>query len=298
MERIEAVKTTCLRNWCAKGELDSRLMDFEANFEKWLLQIPEKNRSTVITLVENLEYYSHRTTNMWLRNLHKQLTENTKITDENTIYVFIKSKYGKTNSSNDYWTEYKAINNINKNICIEDMDAMEDDDWLHIDNIIFIDDFSGTGKSFTNELEKNTRRYENKNVYFITINIMTVAIENIQKYCSENNINITLLSAFKHEKVFNCDIFDNNEKAKAEITSVSKELKIPKNEILGYHKSQALIAFYNNTPNNTLGIIRYNTQTYISLFPRKDDKVPGWLEMKKKRMLRKTANYNNKMGDG
>ncbi len=294
--QIKDIKESCLGKWQDCGyPFDERLLAFDDNFESWFQQIPEKNRITVTTLIEHLEYYSHRTTNYWLKFLHSRLVENRSITYQNTIYVFIKSKDGKTNSSNDYWTEYKLINKLNKNICIENMDVLDPEDWQHIENIVFIDDFSGSGDSFINELKKFPERYRSKNVYFITINTMINAAQKIKDYCKQNNILIVLLSAFNQKKAFESDLFEDNEKARQEINDMSKDLLIPQNERLGYKKTQALVVFYNNTPNNTLGFIRFNTDKYTSLFPRKNDEIPTWKEMRKKRHSRNAANYNNKV---
>lgn len=294
-QEIKEIKQICLDKWRNGGELDRRLTSFDDNFEEWLKQIPENNRETVLTLVQNLEYYSHRTTNYWLKNLHSQLLETGDITDENTIYVFIKSKYGKSNSSNDYWTEYKAINSINTNICITDIEDLEAEDFQYIDNVVFIDDFSGSGKSFLDEIKKNHSIYLEKNIYFITINIMYKAVKAIEEYSKENGLNIILLSALKQRKAFERGLFNDDDVAKREIKTMSLDFKIPENEVLGFKKSQALIAFYNNTPNNTLGFIRYDTDTYNSIFPRNDNYVPQWLQLKKERMRRNKVNYNSKI---
>ncbi len=299
MSEVANIKATCLKKWCNdEVELDDRLDNFDKSFGNWLEQIPEENRPTVLTLIENIEYYSHKCTNKWLKTLHKKLIESNKnISDENTIYVFIKSKYGKTNSSNDYWTEYKGINKLNTNICITDANIIDEEFWEYIDNIVFIDDFSGSGKSFIDELDKNPNRYKGKNVFFITINTMLSAVNKINNYCKEKEINIALLSAFNQEKVFKRNLFEDNSKAKAEIKKISKNLSIPENEIFGYRKGEALVVFYNNTPNNTLGIIRYNTESYSSLFPRKNEGIPFWAKMQREKIARQKANYNNKVGD-
>lgn len=299
MSEMSNVKEICLKKWRnGELELDDRLYEFDNNFENWLEQIPETNRPTVLTLIENIEYYSHKCTNKWLKTLHQRLIEsNQNISVQNTIYVFIKSKYGKTNSSNDYWTEYKGINKLNSNICITDMDTIDEEFWKYIENIVFIDDFSGSGKSFTDELEKCPNRYKGKNIFFVTINIMLSATKKINDYCKEKGINVVLLSAFNQEKAFERDLFENNSKAKEEIKIISKKFDIPKNEIFGFRKGEALIVFYNNTPNNTLGIIRYNTKQYSSLFPRKDETIPDWAKMQREKIKRQNANYNNKVGD-
>ena len=295
LEQMETIKKGCIDNWSKGVELDDRLTAAQEGFDQWWEQIPEDNRPTVLTLIRNLEYYSHRTVNAWLKKLHTELLDHAAISDENTIYVFIKSKYGKSNSSNDYWTEYKAINRLNTNTCIENMDILDEEDWQYIQNIVFIDDFSGSGKSFIDELKRRPDRYKQKNVYFVAINIMISAVDKINEYCTENDINIVLLSAFNQEKAFERGLFANDEEAKAEIRAMSSGFQIPKDEALGYHKGQALVAFYNNTPNNTLGFIRYDTEQYKSLFPRKNESVPTWMKMKRERLTRSKTNYANKL---
>lgn len=292
-ETLEKLVDDCLQKWSENDTLDERLVHFNENFEVWLNQIPVKCRPVVLTLIQNLEYYSHKTTNKWLLELHKQLIDQANISDDNTIFAFIKSKYGKTNSSNDYWTEYKFINKVNKNICIENLDSLDDEDWSFIENVVFIDDFSGSGKSFIDELKKRPDRYKRKNVYFIAINVMFQAIKSIGEYGQEVGINVIVLSAFQRKKAFERSLFDDDEEAKNNIIEMSEELGIPQHERLGYKETQALVAFYNNTPNNTLGFIRYDTDGYRSIFPRKDDYVPRWMKMKKDRLRRKQTNYNN-----
>ncbi len=290
---LENVVEECLKKWSAGTTPDERLTYFYDNFEMWISQIPPKYHPVVLTLVRNLEYYSHKTTNRWLDELHKQLIKQSNITDDNTIFAFIKSKYGKTNSSNDYWTEYKLINGLNKNICIENLDILEDEDFQCIENIVFIDDFSGSGKSFIDELKKSPERYKGKAVYFIVINVMYKALEEISAYAKENNLEIIVLSAVQQGKAFESSLFEDNVDAKNMVVEMSKSLQIPKDDRLGFKKCQALVAFYNNTPNNTLGFIRYDNDEYKSIFPRKDDYVPGWMRMKKERLRRKQTNYNN-----
>ena len=294
--QISDIKTSCLEKW-RNGEptLDERLQFFDEKFESWLQQIPEANQATVITLIKHLEYYSHQATNTWLKTLHGKLIESSTITDDNTIYAFIKSKDGITNSSNDYWTEYKFINNLNKNICIENMDSHSPEVWPYIQNIVFIDDFSGSGQSFIDELKKNPDRYRDKNVFFITINAMIQAIDAINAYCAEAKINIVLLSAFTQNKAFEQNFFEDNTTAMHEIADMSKDFKIPECARMGYKDSQSLVAFYNNTPNNTLGFIRYDTKKYQSIFPRKDNPIPSWQKMSKELHRRNRANYKNKV---
>lgn len=292
----EEFKSQCLKKWRRDEDvLDDRLTQFVERFDNFNQQISPEHMPTVYTLVEHIEYYSHKYTNSCLKKLHNLLLEGRDISDDNTIYVFIKSKDGQSNSSNDYWTEYKAINKINKHICIENMDVFDREDWKHIINIVFIDDFSGSGKSFIDELNKTPARYSGKNVFFITINTMFAAKEAINKYCSEMQINIVLISAEQQRKAFEQELFPDNKKAELEIYEMSKSLIIPEEYIFGFNQSQALAVFYNNTPNNTLGFIWFDNSKCLSLFPREDDPLPIWQKMKRNRIKRNRANYNNRV---
>jgi len=292
-------KEDYITKWKGEFNIDEKLQNVSENFEKWFAQIPETYKPIVKTLLENFDYYSRKTTNKWLKKLHTDLISDKNVTDNNTIYAFIKSRDGKSNSSNDYWTEYKTINEVNSEICYENMDEILDEQWGFIDNIVFVDDFSGSGKSFIDELKKYPGRYKNKNIYFIAIDIMFSALEEIKAYGLEAQINIVLLVAIKQMKAFERHLFDDEEAAKLQVVRMSKDFLIPKKEHLGFCETQALVGFYNNTPNNTLGFIRYDTvDGYKSLFPRKNDKKPSWQTMNGKSKNRKIANYNNSINNG
>lgn len=293
---IEMLKQSCLERWQGEFEIDKRLQYFCDSFENWIEQLPDSAKSVAATLIQNLEYYSRSTTNKWLQHLHNELIGHSGVTDENTIYAFIKSADGKSNSSNDYWTEYKAINEVNAEICYENMDAILPDEWSFIENIVFIDDFSGSGKSFIDELKKSPARYRGKTVYFIAINIMAMAVNEMKEFGKQEDVSIVTLFAAVQDRAFERDLFDDVEEAKEKICEMSKGFKIPKKEHLGFKGCQSLVAFYNNTPNNTLGFIRYDTDDYKSLFPRRHDKKPTWQTMKSNSENRKIANYNNISG--
>lgn len=290
---IVQTKQKCLEKWKGEFEPDKKLREIQMRYDEWFMQIPEQYQPIVQTLLENLEYYSKQTTNRWLCHLHNEMISNHSITDENTVYAFIKSSDGKSNSSNDYWTEYKAINEINAEICYENMDEILDWQWEFIKNIVFIDDFSGSGKSFLDELKKHSNRYIGKNVFFVAINIMVCALDQIQQFACDNGIHICLIIAHYQTKAFEKNLFDDDCIAKEKIVQMSSDFNIPSCHQLGFKNTQALIAFHNNTPNNTLGFIRFDTDDYKSLFPRRNDKKPSWQIMRNKRSNRAKANYNN-----
>lgn len=292
---LQDIKEICKNKWTAGFEIDERTKNALDNFDIWISKIPDEYKELSLILIQNLEYYPQKLTNKLLIELHSKLKKSPTISDDNTIYVYIKSKDGKTNSSDEYWTMYKLVNNLNREICYENIDAIKDWQWGYVENIVFIDDFSGTGQSLIDELQEKEERYYGKSIYFITICIMEDAIKKIKDYSHEKNINIYLINYYMQKKTFTRDLFKDNTDAKNLLIMLTEYLKIPKRESpLGFNESESLVAFHNNTPNNTLPVIRYDTKEYTSLFPRRHGKKPSWQRMKSEKKLRKNANYNNK----
>ena len=289
----------CLNRWeiIDNDNLDDRINIFKSNFNIWFEQFDSGDeRDIILKLLEHFFYYSHSFVNFYLKKSYDNIKNKYKsISFDNSIYTFIKSKHGISNSSIDYWHEYKLINKINKNICFEDIGKITDEQFELIKYIIFIDDFSGTSSSFVNHLKNKIEIYKNKTVIFVTIHIMKDAICNIKKIAQENNFNVDFFQCKIQDKAFSDKYFDYNKNIRELFKDISEKLKINKKYIFGYEESESLVAFYNNTPNNTLGIFWVNTCSNEAIFPRDNPPKPSWYNLSKKKKQRKVNNYNNKV---
>lgn len=282
-----------IAKWNLNNPNDGRLTYFYDKFYDWLQQIPKDVQPIVLKLLDNFCYYSHAKANCLLQSLHKNLIKDYNITEDDTIYTFIKSKNGKSNSSNDYWTEYKGINSLNTEICIIDISEINKGQWGGIKNIVIIDDCCGTGKTFIDYIEKNMDRFIGKNIYFVSLHIMYEAKENIDKFATEHKLHIFLINAKVQHKAFTANYFESDsDEAEQSIIQVSENIGVPKDYILGFKKSESLMGFYNNTPNNTLGILWHDSAPYFSIFPRKVNAKPSWRNFQKNKQERQTKNYN------
>lgn len=278
----------------SKGN-DERLENFKSKFFEWLFQMPEEAHPDILRLFDGFCYYPHDVINNLLVELHSNLQFNYQLDSDRTIYTFIKSKNNISNSSNDYWSEYKHLNGINKQSCIIAPDELTVEEWEEIEHIIFIDDCSGSGKTFCDYIENRNHKYKNKRIFFITVHIMADAKLRIKQTAENNDLDITVIEHFTQDKAFSSNLFPNDEKTKQVkelIIRLSKEKKIHDNDILGYQNTESLMAFYNNTPNNTLGFIRCDTRDYFSIFPREKTDMPGWRKAAHEKKARKAKNYN------
>ena len=285
--------------------IDERLSFFAEKFDEWKKQIPDQYIEVLLTLLKELKYYTHKDANRILVSLHEQLLSNSNMTIDNTVFAYIKSKDGISNSSNDYWTEYKLLNNLNRNICYENLNAIKGSGWQYIKNIVFIDDFSGSGESIKKELEKFLNIFHGKNVYIIVVCTMEAAVKKLKKFGETNSINIHFIYNDAFKKAFEQNYFPDNSTAKENYLSFcdSKGISSKSGWKLGFENTEALVSFYNNTPNNTLAFIHNRSNKYFPLFPRINDEKPIWQRNDCKKMnnrtkQRKNANYNNTCTDG
>ena len=65
-------------------------------------------------------------------------------------------------------------------------------------------------------------------------------------------------------------------------------------DIYGYSCTESLVAFFNDTPNNTLGIFWKNTDKNDALFPRNHEEKPAWMKFRENKKERMKSNYIRK----
>ncbi len=287
--KARIVLNSCLQRW---GDKDERIVRFIEMFDKWYAQIPDQANGMVLHLLSNFCYYPHRIVNICLVELHQRLIGKGTINQNNTIYIPIKSPDGNSNSSNEYWSEYKLQNKLSKYIVLDDFSELTFGQWEYIKNIVLIDDCGGSGQTLTDYIKSKLDIFTNKNLYFISIHIMKNAQDCIYSFAEKNNININILNTIVQEKAFNHTYFRDNELENL-FVKLSEGFGIPKKYIKGFKDSQGLFAFYNNTPNNTLGLFYYNTDKYEAPFPRNNDQKPSWWYLKRGKKIREIQNYNS-----
>lgn len=297
MEKIEynQIRSECLIRW--KYE-DERIKYFSDKFGEWFKSIPKGANEIFINLLSRFCYYPHRQVNEYLVSLHSILIKKNNINDNNTIFISIKTDSGIGSSSNDYWVEYKLQNCINKYICFDDINKLTSEQSSYIQNVVIIDDCSGSGGTLIKYLNKsnNFSFFKDKKIFFIAIHVMKEALLSIEKFSKEKNLEIRVIYMHQQDKAFNDKYFEGKAELKNEFICISKNLKIDNRHILGFEDSEGLFAFYNNTPNNTLGVFWCNTEKCHAIFPRKNDEKPMWWNLKGQRKHRKNQNFLSAKG--
>lgn len=295
--QYESVKDNCLERWQC-DESDPRIEHFIQCFKDFNDKLPQDLDNCVEIMLMRFCYYSHMKMNNAYKLMHSELISTYNLDIDKSVFSVLKSQKPKLNSSYLYLFEYKMLNNLSKYSCIPELsDLFNSPNWNSIDNIVFVDDICGTGKTFNDFILSVKERIVNKTIYYVVIHIMAEAKERIERIAKDNDMEIIVVSHNTTKAAFS---YDDLNKYKEQFIRGSNDLGIIRmKEILGFdycseeeHSySESLVAFYENTPNNTLGIFWKNTEKNKPLFPREDDPKPQWQVMGKRKHQKSESNY-------
>lgn len=246
-------------------------------------------------MISQFDYYSHSETNQMLCQLHRELTERYKLDDHTALHTYIKKKDGRICSSVDYWAEYRLYNQIDKNLCSDDISSIPGKEWELIENIVIIDDCCGTGSSLEKYIKQSKRDFSGKTIFYLVLHALEASLEKIHQIEKTYHLSIHLIAINLRRQAIPIISPDNVEHTREQVILASKEMHINENYTLGKDDSEGLMAFYNNTPNNTIGLFWFPSDVNKPVFPRDFGTVPPWRpstsEMKEKKTQRKRGNY-------
>lgn len=294
MEDKNSVLKNCISRWEYK---DDKSEDFTNNFPEWISQFPDGLLEVVLMMLQSFNYYSHYKVNIIMKNLHGILTSMDSIRNENTIYSYLPSKYGQVGSSIEYMMDYKRINEITKFSFSDDLHSIPYERWAKIDNVVFVDDCCGSGRKFKTFVKDNEEILRGRSVYFLVIEGMASGINNVIHLENELDIQLRVIPHLKSDKFFaKLDLnLDEIDRIKNELNSYSVAKGINPDYTMGFKNAECLMAFYNDTPNGTMGLFWYNTDDYLAPFPREFSpeyaKRPKPSNLSSDKNKRKSQNY-------
>lgn len=289
----EDVYSHCLIRWNAK---DKRISYFEENFDEWFSQLPEDIHEVVFQLLEMFEYYSQQKVNQYLYDLRFRLDEREQFNQELTIYTPLHSSKGIVNSSFDYLYTYRQLHGISKYKIVLDLNKYiekKPDRYNEIQNIVIIDDYCGSGKSLKTFVKNHSERLIGKTIYYLVTYFMKEAMPLINEISKQYKVVIKVIYINSGIRAFEHDFF--SEKAnelRRLIKDNSKKLEISNKCCLGQYNSESLVSFYNDTPNNTIGLFWYDSNKYFSIFPREFENTEGLKRPTPKSLKQQKAERN------
>ena len=271
---------------------DNRVQSFSDNYDSWTAQFPVEVAGVIADMVAHFDYYSHADVNQMLQELHRQFHRLSSLNDCDALHIYLKKSDGHINSSSDYWHDYRLCNNIDPGFCADDVECISKAEWSQIQNIVVVDDCCGTGGSLEDFINRSHQQFTDKTIYYLVLHSLCDADRKLKEIEETYNVKIVLIFINKRDKA--TKQIAASESDIAMLRYVSSSLRIPDKYHLGFMNSEALMAFYNNTPNNTIGLFWLSTDVYHAPFPRKFQANPSWRNgaaMKEAKKQRKAKNY-------
>lgn len=277
-----------------KEELISKL-------ESWLGGAEPEEAEILLELFAHSKYFSKRKVYKIFLDFYKNLRDK-----GHTFFTAIESQQIRQNSSHIYLNEFALVSGVPEYNVIPMLIGLAQKDLenlKYIKQIVFIDDIVGTGKTVEDYFKKIKEIIAGKKIFLWVVCITEYAKHRIEQYARENNIEIEICAYGVEKKAFQGGyIFDLEEASRNELIIADLEKRLWKDRqveedkkdefVLGKDKSQCLLSFYNDTPNNTLSSFWFCNDSWKPIFKRKKKQEPLWLKDKKRE--RTNRNYEHR----
>lgn len=279
---------------------DRTCEEYEEKIDNWLVQFPVSDQDFMLDLVKRFRmfqghYYTLQIKKLFLKFCETYLNWNTDA--NSTLFFPIKKDHNEVNNSDVFFLDFWRCNNI-REYCKNNLQSLE----VLPNFVVFVDDFSGTGRTFltalSNEIES---RHELKNTKIIVLfmAVTSIALAAINQFAIEEEISLDVVFANKYEKAFSpnyCKTFLEAEQEKNRYLIACQRFQLK--YLLGFDDTQALIGFGYNTPNNTLGVFweKFNGKqlNFIPLLNRDDHRHLTLADIKNGRRQRIVSKKANK----
>lgn len=280
---------------------DCKTQDLHLRLENFILQIDNNDqelREIVLGLTRRFNYYSKLRVNELLLKFYNQINQELMLVEDRTIYSKIdRDGQSKIDSSNTILEEFKICNSISNHFSLN-LSQVSIRQLEQIDNVVIFDDIIGSGNTLIKFLKPHKEKLASTSVcvYVFCFVVLEDALKKIKEFSKWNNIRVEIKydslqsKAFKKGYIYNASNNDNKEKVRDH--ERSKKMR----PVLGYGNCQALVAFYRNTPNNTLPTFWWESQKWEGLFPR-DNRKPLFMKNKTDRSSSVAYNLSKKEAD-
>lgn len=264
--------------------------EMEPRIESWLSGFPEEEQKLMLDLLSNFHYYSEKRINEKVEELYKDFVESYTGNPADVIFTKIIKVQGASFSdifSSAFWFQNNLYDYMEPNI----LSLLEEGSVPG--TLVIVDDYSGTGKTFIKTIDKlieKNRDIITTSLYFLTLHITQRAIKQIEEYSKEIGVQIKIISLEISDEAFKSGyLFEEGQafKHKKYYSDICTRHSINEKFVFGFEDVASLVAFYYNTPNNTLGLFWHDLTDFIALFPRHKKEQTSLKQMQKDAQDRK-----------
>lgn len=264
--------------------------EMEPRIESWLSGFSEEEQKLMLDLLSNFHYYSEKRMNEKVEELYKEFVESYTGNPADVIFTKIIKEQGASFSdifSSAFWFQNNLYDYMEPNI----LSLLEEGSVPG--TLVIVDDYSGTGKTFIKTIDKFIEKNRNiitTSLYFLTLHITQRAIKQIEEYSKEIGVQIKIISLEISDEAFKSGyLFEEGQafKHKKYYSDICTRHSINEKFVFGFEDVASLVAFYYNTPNNTLGLFWHDLTDFIALFPRHKKEQTSLKQMQKDAQDRK-----------
>jgi hypothetical protein len=255
-----------------ENELIPRIKRWEGllpqdKIENWLLNFDTKeDKKTALRLLDKLTYITNKNLAQLINSSNNLL--NSKINMDTPQKYFFSCigdiTSGSTHLAKHFQEESRIKEKLFKNTEELQLFIKQNE---KIDTLILIDDFVGSGDTYLKWYKKNTQMLNNcSEVFFIAL---IALIKGINKIEQETNTKVLCKYILdKGDQVIDGTLFDFEEKREIRRLIDKYSYPIKPDYVNGYDNCQLLLAFEDNIPNNSIGILWWS-ENWTALFDRK-----------------------------
>lgn len=285
---VNEVFINCADLW-AKDGVDGRLNNALDKFEEWINNFEEDEKELLAKLLQKFNYYSKNYIEEIIGKLNTESIKRCGISNADSVISVVRKVDGLYNSSYEYWILHLVVSGLSKEIYYDAVDDIDEAEWNKIKKVVYVDDCSGTGKQFVKFMQRQKKSFLNKQVVLIVIEAVVEAKKYIKNELAKEGINVEIIAYATKEKALK-NMLENEKRT---FYDMSQRQRINKDYIFGFGNAEALMSFYNNTPNDTLGLFWYPSEENIPIFPRNLEEKPEW-KLKKSKKKRRRQQYEAK----
>lgn len=233
---------------------------------KWLEQFDESEKTEMLALLAHYDYYSSNKIQEIVQKLYLKFRQ--ECDSKDVVFTKIGKEIG-TSFSSIFFLSFWQYNDL-YDYSQEDFDRIVNRQDIP-SNIVFVDDYFGTGKTFIKYLSallSQNPNIKNKKIYFVAQQGSYIGKEKIEEFAIMNQLQLALIVNKYTKKAFEYGyIYKNNAQEHRKLYADIYDKRMDDDSYkFGYEQIEALISFHYNTPNNTLGIFWQNMCGFNALF--------------------------------
>ncbi|MBR1930899.1 MAG: hypothetical protein IJ833_05415 [Lachnospiraceae bacterium] len=280
-------------------EMDAKICkaNLERRADAWLNSFAEEDKAIFLAMLEKFQYISEENFVHRIYDLSTSIYERfSSYTEEEILIVFVESSKGhKSGASEMIHVWWKVCQGrVRKDVLLEVYSKADEVEVYHKKIIVFVDDIVATGVTLAHTIRAFFERFEYtkfQGTKFYASGVVAtkrgeLLIGKLKKegYDVEwLNEGERLQSAFRGDFVFPGDVVHEMEQRVRPYEEAVGKNKDDADYAMGYERGKLLIAFYYETPNNTLCTFWRYGANHVPLFERSSNQTITLEEIKRRK---------------